>query len=99
MAVPAAAANHAGPSHLVNAWTGLKRVGDGEWHVLKHGPANKRRSWRKLHLGVDADGFIVASQLTDSCVDDAAVTVAMLHGLGGSIGRFKGDGAYDTRAV
>ncbi len=26
--------------------------------------SNKRRSWRKLHLGVDGDGFIVTSKLT-----------------------------------
>ena len=49
-----------GPIHLVIDSTGLKMLGDGEWHSLKHKTANKRRSWRKLHLGVDADGFIVA---------------------------------------
>ena len=84
---------------MVNAWTGLKRVGDGEWQVLKHRPANKWRSWPKLHLGVDADGFIVAAQLTDSGVADASVAVAILHELGGRIGRFRGDGACATRAV
>ncbi|WP_425331651.1 transposase [Pseudoalteromonas viridis] len=34
--------------------TGLKVYGNGEWHVIKHG-ANKRRTWRKLHLAIDAN--------------------------------------------
>ena len=63
----------AGPIHLVIDSTGLKRVGDGEWHVIKHKPGNKRRCWRKLHLGVDPDAFIVASVLTDSGMDDGSV--------------------------
>ena len=47
---------HTGPIHLVIDSTGLKMVGDGEWHASKHRTSNKRRSWRKLHLGVDGDG-------------------------------------------
>ncbi len=57
------------------------------------------RCWRKLHLGVDADGFIVASELTDSGMDDGSVGAAMIRGYDGSIERFTGDGAYDTRAI
>jgi hypothetical protein len=30
------------------------RTGAGEWLVEKHG-TSRRRSWRKLHIGVDAD--------------------------------------------
>ena len=89
----------AGPIHLIIDSTGLKMVGDGEWHVLKHTSANKRRCWRKLHLGVDAKGFIVASELTQSGVDDSSVEVAMIRGVGSGIKRFNADGAYDTRAV
>ena len=41
--------------------TGLKLCGPGEWLVEKHG-TKTRRSWRKLHIGVDADtGQIVAA--------------------------------------
>jgi hypothetical protein len=44
--------------------TGLKLCGPGEWLLEKHG-TRTRRSWRKLHLGVDADtGQIVATALT-----------------------------------
>lgn len=33
---------------------GLKVFGEGEWKVKKHG-AEKRRTWRKLHLAIDVD--------------------------------------------
>ena len=52
------------PVHLLVDSTGLKLCGPGEWLVEKHG-TKTRRSWRKLHLGVDADtGQIVAAELT-----------------------------------
>src|SRR3954462_4380825 len=34
--------------------TGLKLCGAGEWLIEKHG-TRRRRSWRKMHIGVDAD--------------------------------------------
>jgi hypothetical protein len=34
--------------------TGVKVYGEGEWKCRKHG-WSKRRTWRKLHLGVDPD--------------------------------------------
>src|SRR5271163_4124627 len=49
------------PVHLLVDSTGLKLSGAGEWLVEKHG-TSRRRSWRKLHIGVDADtGRIVAA--------------------------------------
>src|SRR3954454_25021008 len=42
------------PVHLLVDSTGLKLCGPGEWLIEKHG-TKTRRSWRKLHLGVDAD--------------------------------------------
>ncbi|MFT7624140.1 MAG: hypothetical protein ACI9WU_003327, partial [Myxococcota bacterium] len=53
----------------------------------------------KLHLGVDGEGFIVASELTDSFVDDASVGVVMTGRIESAIERFTADGAYDTRAI
>src|SRR5215204_4462310 len=50
-----------GPMHLLVDSTGLRLCGPGEWLVEKHG-TRTRRSWRKLHLGVDADtGQVVAA--------------------------------------
>jgi len=52
------------PIHLLVDSTGLKLCGAGEWLVEKHG-AKTRRSWRKLHIGLDAGtGQIVAAALT-----------------------------------
>src|SRR5215210_4140281 len=52
-----------GPLHLLIDSTGLKLFGKGEWDGERHGRA--RRSWRKLHLAVDANtGEIVAGVLT-----------------------------------
>src|SRR5829696_5727379 len=51
------------PVHLLVDSTGLKLCGPGEWLVEKHG-TKMRRSWRKLHVGRDADtGQIVAATL------------------------------------
>ena len=47
----------------------------------KHG-TTKRRAWRKLHIGIDADsGEIVASDLTDKDVDDASHVEPLLDQL------------------
>lgn len=52
------------PMHLLVDSMGLKLCGAGEWLVEKHG-AKTRRSWLKLHIGMDADtGEIVAATLT-----------------------------------
>ena len=52
------------PLHLLVDSTGLKLGGDGEWSVEKHG-TSRRRSWRKLHIGLDGEsGEIVAIELT-----------------------------------
>ena len=97
--VPMLARPHAGPIHLAIDSTGLKMMGDGEWHAHKHKSANRRRSWRKLHLGVDEHGFIVACDLTGARADDGSVGVSMLEQLGVPIERFTADGAYDSRQI
>ena len=60
------------PIHLLVDSTGLKLCGASEWLTEKHG-TKTRRSWRKLHLGVDAEtGQIIAAELTANEADDAA---------------------------
>ncbi len=51
------------PRHLVVDSTGLKVYGEGEWKVRKHG-ASKRRTWRKLHIMVDAQTQEVVAVVT-----------------------------------
>jgi len=85
--------------HLLVDSTGLKLCGAGEWLLEKHGNRT-RRSWRTLHLGVDADtGQIVASTLTRKDVDDASQVDPLLDQVAGAVGSFTGDGAYDQHRV
>ena len=62
--VPKPCPSSRGPVHLLVDSTGLRLCGPGEWLIEKHG-TRRRRSWRKLHIGVDAEtGQILASELT-----------------------------------
>ena len=64
-------ADRDGPIHLVVDSTGLKIFSEGEWLQNKHKTTAKRKSWRKLHLGLDlATGEIVCSDLTTEDVGD-----------------------------
>ena len=88
-----------GPLHLLVDSTGLKLCGTGEWLIEKHG-AKTRRTWRKLHIGLDADtGQIVAAALTTKEIDDGAQTGALLDQVAGPVASFTGDGAYDQEGV
>jgi len=90
---------NAEPVHLLVDSTGLKLCGPGEWLVEKHG-TKARRSWRKLHLGRDADtGQIVAATLTTHDVDDGSQVGPLLDQVDGPIASFTGDGAYDQESV
>src|SRR5690349_7470817 len=60
------------PLHLLVDSTGLKLCGPGQWLIEKHG-TRRRRSWKMLHLGMDADtGRNVASELTPHDGDDGS---------------------------
>jgi len=87
------------PLHLLVDSTGLKLCGAGEWLVEKHG-TKTRRSWRKLHIGLDADtGQIVAATLTKKEADDGAEVGALLDQVTGAVASFTGDGGYDQDRV
>src|SRR5215210_3726834 len=86
------------PVHLLVDSTGLKLCGPGEWLVEKHG-TQTRRSWRKLHLGVDADtGQIVATALTTRAVDDGAQAGPLLDHVAEPVASFTGV-ALTTKTV
>jgi len=85
--------------HLLVDSTGLQLCGAGEWLHEKHG-TKVRRSWRKLHLGMDAGtGQIVASLLTTRDVDDGSQVGPLLDQVEGPLASFTGDGAYDQNGV
>jgi hypothetical protein len=87
------------PMHLLVDSTGLRLCGAGEWLTERHG-THIRRSWRKLHVGLDAEtGQIVASALTGRDVDDASQVGPLLDQVAGAVAAFTADGAYDQESV
>ena len=88
-----------GPLDVVLDSTGLKVYGEGEWKVRQHG-VSKRRTWRKLHLGIDpVTGEIQAAMLSEASVTDAEMVAPLLDQIERPIASTTGDGAYDQRQV
>jgi Transposase DDE domain len=91
------AAPSAGSIHVVVDSTGVKVYGEGEWKVRQHG-VDKRRTWRKLHVGVnEATGEILAAVVSTNNVSDDEAFADILDGIEPEIGQVSGDGAYDKR--
>ena len=87
-----------GARHLVIDSTGVKVYGEGEWKVRQHG-VSKRRTWRKLHLCLDAaTGEIVAACASTNQVTDAQMLPELLASVEGEIKQVSADGAYDQRS-
>ena len=84
--------------HLVLDSTGLSIVGEGEWAAAKHG-GRGRRGWKKLHVGVDRSGVILAHPLTEATVDDATTALDLITAVDGTLASVTADAAYDTVAV
>ena len=87
--------------HLLADSTGIKFLGEGEWKSKKHG-AERRRQWRKVHLGIDAQTLqIRAIAVTTNEVGDSPMAVGLLGQIPSNEKRasFTGDGAYDTQDV
>ena len=83
----------AGPLDLLVDSTGLKLGGAGEWLVEG---TSRRRSWRKLHVGIDGEsGEIVAIELTKKESDDGA----LLDQLTDPLASLTADAAYDQDRV
>jgi hypothetical protein len=85
------------PLHVVVDLTGLKIRGEGEWKVRKHG-AGKRRTWRKVHLAVNADNRdVIAVAVTTEAWSDSEMFGELIEQIDGPIAQIDVDGAYDTR--
>jgi hypothetical protein len=82
-----------GPVDVIVDSTGLKVCGQGEWHSQKHGEKKVKR-WKKLHVGVDDQGQIVASTVTESNEQDPSQVPQLLDQIDEEIGRFIGDGIF-----
>ena len=83
------------PLHLVVDSTGLKIYGEGEWKVRNHG-VGKRRTWRKLHLGVNPKNHeIISAVVTSNDVHDSQVMEDLIESEV-SAKTVVADGAYDS---
>ena len=89
----------AGPLHLLIDSTGIKAEGEGEWNARKHG-GPKRRLWRKIHIGIDAETLEIRTiEVTSSSIGDAPMLPDLLSQIppDQELGSVTADGAYDTR--
>ncbi len=87
------------PRHIVVDSTGVKIYGEGEWKVREHG-VGKRRTWRKVHLAIDADSKeVVGVAVTTVEWADGEVFEELLGQVDGAVSQVDADGAYDTHAV
>ncbi|MEZ9128122.1 IS5 family transposase [Vibrio splendidus] len=84
--------------HIAIDSTGLKVFGEGEWKVKKHG-AEKRRTWRKLHLAVDVETHeAISAEISLVSVGDSEVMPTLLNPLRRKVDTVSADGAYDTKS-
>lgn len=82
--------------HIIFDSTGLKVYGEGEWKVKVHGKG-RRRTWRKFHIGIDAETQdILCCELTGNNKGDAEIAEQMLGKLPCKVKSARGDGAYDA---
>lgn len=83
------------PLHLVVDTTGLKVYGEGEWKVRQHG-WTKRRTWLKVHLGVDAATHeLRALGVSTPTVGDGEMLPELLAQEPAPLSQVTGDGGYD----
>jgi hypothetical protein len=78
--------------------SGVKIYGEGEWKVRQHG-WSKRRTWTKIHIGIDDDSEIRAVVTTGSDTHDCEVIDDILKQEDAVIDGFRADGAYDMAPV
>lgn len=87
------------PVHLLVDSTGLRLCEPGEWLTEKHG-TRRRRSWRKLHIGVDAEtGQILAWDLTTSDGEVGSQVEPLFDQITVPLVSLIGDGAYDQAGI
>jgi hypothetical protein len=94
LSIPLASSNKQ-IKHLVIDSSGLKVYGEGEWQMRTHGK-QKRRTWRKLHISMDAETHqLTAASITDKDLLDRNAMAGLLEQTGAEVARVCADGAYD----
>ena len=85
------------PLHIVVDSTGLKVYGEGEWKVRQHG-YSKRRTWMKLHLGINsANNQIASAALSTNNFKDNQLFADLIDPISGNVKQISADGAYDSK--
>lgn len=85
---------------LVVDSTGLRIHRGSGWCADKHGADKIRKSWRKLHIGIDRDSReIVSSLLTTEHIGDETALPDLIAGVDVPVARLLADGAYDGTDV
>ena len=87
-----------GPVCFIVGSTGLKICGQREWHSRKYGEKRHKR-WKKLHIGVNKNGSIMASKVTEGYEQDPSQVQDLLDQVDREIDCFVGDGIYDREPV
>ncbi|MFN8576605.1 MAG: IS5 family transposase [Candidatus Sericytochromatia bacterium] len=83
--------------HVAVDSTGIKIYGECEWKVKMH-DFSKRRTWRKLHIGVnESTGEILSTKVTSSSIVDSAMFEEVLSDIKSSIRCVSADKGYDKR--
>lgn len=90
--------NHKVVTDIIVDSTGVRVYGEGEWKVRKHG-WNYRRTWRKIHIGIDSSGELRALEVTHSDTHDIVPIKQLLNQEQAQITDFYGDGAYDSNSL
>lgn len=86
--------------HLVVDSTGLSVFGAGEWVEEKHKIKRKRKTWHKLHLGLDlVSGEIVCADLTLETIGDPTALPGLFDQIVAPVDKFIADGAYAGKPV
>jgi hypothetical protein len=84
------------PSRVTSSLNCSCKYGEGEWKTRQQG-VSKRRTWRKLHLGVDeATGEILAAVVSTNDVHDGSAFDLLEQGED-EIEQVTTDGTYDHR--
>ncbi|OJX14204.1 MAG: hypothetical protein BGO77_00490 [Caedibacter sp. 37-49] len=88
------------PNHVIIDSSGLKVLGEREWLATKYGKQYQRKVWRKLHIGINDKGEIIAKELTDHLTDDRTCVNSLLHQAGiQHINELLTDGGYDSHKI
>jgi len=86
------------PVHLAIGSTRLNIFGEGEWQQNKYRTKAKRKSWRKLHIGLDLEsGEFICADLAWDDVGDSSALPGLLDQVNEPVTKFLADGTYVGR--